>query len=145
MTKLVISFPRGVEPMTLDKSLLSESTIDALLTFAIQARVSNAFASMAEKEGYTLEDWSNEAARHIAEAEANEMRFGTGGGGARIDAVERECRAIVSALLIKKGNKKAAADKAATKWRDVVPEAGWDKVLEKARQNVAARDLDVEL
>lgn len=145
MTKLTVNFPRGVEAMTLDTSKLTEETINQLLVFAIQARVSNAFASMSEKEGYGPEDWANEAARHIVEAEANEMRFGTGGGGARIDAVEREARAIISALLVKKGNKKAAADKSAAKWREVVPEAGWEKVLEKARQNVAARDLDVEL
>lgn len=68
---------RGVGTIMLTLETISSETVAALVRFALQSRISNAFAGMKDA---TDDELSDEAHRHIAEAEANELRFGAGGG-----------------------------------------------------------------
>lgn len=69
------------------------------------------------------------------------------GGGKHLSPVEKECRAIVAGILVaQKGMKNADAEKAAVKWREIVPADKVNTIVAKAEKNVKARgDLEIEL
>lgn len=145
MRNLTINLPRGIDGVVVDMDKLSETMIDNLVAFALQSRITNAFASMPESKDYTLEHWTDEAHRHVAEAEDGSMRFGTGGGGARLDTVEIECRAIVRDARVRKGEKIGEATKAAVKWRAGQSPEAIGRVVALAEKAVALKGIDIEL
>ena len=60
---------------------------------------------------------------------------GFGGGG--LSEVERKCREIVTDNLVKKGQKRDAAKKAAKTWRKVVPADKQQAVIDAAKAELA--------
>lgn len=113
-----------VETLSVDVDRIPDDIRDKLVAWALTARASNTFASMSESEGYGPADWRKAVNELIESAYDGSIKFGTGGGGAKVSPIEREERSAFATWLAGtkagKGLKKADVDKMATKWRDSV-------------------------
>lgn len=166
MTKLTgtITFPvkKLDRDFSCDLGKLSEQAVDFIFAYGLRQYCNDGHNTIALYDaqsravlaGTVKADSPETRARKMVEVEAavlqrldslynGTFREGSGGGHA-LTPVEQECRAIIAALLGKKGVKKGDADKAAVKWRDVLKgdEAKIAAVVKKAEANVASRDLD---
>lgn len=127
---ITINPPRGVDPVELNTETITADTIVALVAFAIQSRISNAYASM-PRDGFktdeaAMEAWTTEAHRHVAEAETNTIRFGSVGNVSVTIEIEALRDVIVDHARAKMGYKAVDARKAS-----MTPKAYFIEVAQK--------------
>jgi hypothetical protein len=137
--KIEVKVNKTAQTFSTEWDKLPEATRTYLAEYGLRQVLNDCHS--AEKD---REEAAKLVSAKFADLEAGVIR--KGGGGARLDPVEAEARAIVIAALVKKGYSKTDATKAApdtlAKQSDEVRES----IMEKARANVEARKgVDIEI